>query len=614
MVMRRKNSLKDGDEALSCAVASRAWVVVSALALGGCNAIADISDPILDEHVGKPIDAQLCSAVADCTVEVPACRTAVACEEGVCVFDDALEGTLVPDQKAGDCAEVICDGLGKSRVMPVEADSEDDGNPCTDDVCVALATTHTPRLQFACYTGPLGSEGVGACKAGIQKCDPQGMPTGGCVGDVVPAEETCASPLDDDCDGLANEEGPGCACVPGTIQDCYTGTADTLDVGACHKGQQSCNADGLGFGPCLGEQTPIAEVCSAALVDEDCDGEVNEEGAGCTCGDGFVSAGEACDDGNDDPTDGCTTACALPTCGDGFTQPGAPEPEECDDGNQDETDLCLSSCKAAKCGDGIIQPAAGESCDDANLDDEDPCPNTCQHRVLEVAGGERHTCATLSGGVVKCWGGNNVGQLGLGDVLPRGYDPAHMGTNLLAIDLGLGKSAIATAAGQLYTCALLDDRQMKCWGTNNYGQLALPSAISYGDGPGEMGDSLPAVKLGTGKKVQAITAGIGHTCALLDGGSVKCWGHNAHGQLGQGHKFTIGFDPLKMGDALPVVNLGTNKTALAISARYHHTCALLNDGSVKCWGYNYYGQLGLGDKDNRGEPILFTARRVPIPG
>jgi cysteine-rich repeat protein len=590
--MRRKNRTRGGDAALSRSVGSRAVVVVSALALGGCNAIADIGEPILDEGVGSAIDAQLCGVVDDCIVEVPACRTAVACEEGVCVFEDALEGTLAPDQKPGDCAEVICDGLGKTRVVPVEADSEDDGNPCTDDVCVGFSPTHMLRLQIACYTGPLGTEGVGACKAGVQSCDPQGMLTGGCVGDVVPAEETCASPLDDDCDGLANEEGAGCACAPGTVQECYTGAADTLGVGICHKGKQSCNADGLGFGPCLGEQAPLVEVCDAASADEDCDSALNEDGAGCTCGDGFLSAGEACDDGNLDPTDDCTTACKPPVCGDGFTHPGALEPEECDDGNQDETDLCLSSCKAAKCGDGIVQPAAGESCDDANFDDEDACPNTCQHRVLEVAAGELHTCARLSGGIVKCWGANHVGHLGVGDLLPRGYEAVHMGANLPAVALGSGRTAVAIGAGQNHTCAILDDGHVKCWGYNNNGQLALGSAVGYGDAPGEMGDNLPFVKLGIDKTAQAISIENAYSCALLNGGNVKCWGFNAYGQLGQGDKLTRGFDQAKMGDNLLPVSLGTSKTALAIAAGYYHACALLNDGSVKCWGLNDNGQLG----------------------
>lgn len=557
--MRRENRMESGNRMLPRLMAPRAAVVVSLLALGACNAIADIREPILDTDMesggeeGSQVHGQACGVLADCLVEVPACRTAIACDEGECVFEDALEGTLLPDQTASDCAEIICDGRGGAKTVLVEADIEDDGNPCTEDVCVGAEPAHTPLLQVACYTGPLGTEKVGACKAGVQKCDAQGMPTGGCLEEVLPVTETCESALDDDCDGLANEEGFGCECEPGAIVVCYSGAEDTAGVGVCHAGYQICNADGLGFGPCLGDQLPAAETCDAGKADEDCDGNVNEEGVDCACGDGFVSAGEACDDGNADPTDGCTTACELPVCGDGFAQPELGE--ECDDGNQDETDLCLSSCNPGTCGDGFVQPALGESCDDANLDDQDACPNNCQHRVLEVATGWEHTCARLSGGIVKCWGRNSYGQLGIGDVWTRGYDPIHMGANLPALDLGKDKTAQAISAGSYHTCALLNDGSVKCWGHNYDGQLGLGDMDARGDGAEEMGDQLPSANLGTGDTSLLIRTGGGHTCAVLQSGRLKCWGSNNYGQLGLGAPGNRGDQADEMGDSLPTVRL-----------------------------------------------------------
>ncbi len=212
-----------------------------------------------------------------------------------------------------------------------------------------------------------------------------------------------------------------------------------------------------------------------------------------------------------------------------------------------------------------------------------------------------HTCVVRGNGSVVCWGYNLQGQLGLGDAAHRGDDPGEMGENLQAVDLGTGRTAIEVAAGNNHTCALLDNGSVKCWGYNLYGQLGLGDTAFRGDDPGEMGDNLPAVPLGTGRTATAIVASIAHTCALLDDGSVKCWGYNGDGGLGQGHANDLGDQPGEMGDALPPVSLGAGRTATAISSGGTFTCALLDNATVKCWGYNSEGQLGLGDTDHRGD-------------
>src|SRR5262249_38128690 len=146
--------------------------------------------------------------------------------------------------------------------------------------------------------------------------------------------------------------------------------------------------------------------------------------------------------------------------------------------------------------------------------------------------------------------------------------------------------------GGLDTCALLADGRVKCWGWNDFGQLGLGDTQMRGDNPGEMGDNLPAVDLGAGKKAVALTGGDSHHCALLSDGSVKCWGRNLEGELGLGDTNNRGDNPGEMGDNLPAVDLGAGKTAVAIDAGGYCSCALLNDGSVKCWGGNFSGQLG----------------------
>ena len=183
----------------------------------------------------------------------------------------------------------------------------------------------------------------------------------------------------------------------------------------------------------------------------------------------------------------------------------------------------------------------------------------------------------------------------------RGDESNEMGDNLPAVNLGTGSAAKAIATGITHICALLDDDSVKCWGGNYNGQLGLGDTNSRGDESNEMGDNLPTVNLGTGRTAKAIATGGYHTCALLDDDSVKCWGGNYNGQLGLGDTNSRGDESNEMGDNLPAVNLGTGRTAKAIATGGYHTCALLDDDSVKCWGGNYNGQLGLGDMNSRGD-------------
>jgi alpha-tubulin suppressor-like RCC1 family protein len=212
-----------------------------------------------------------------------------------------------------------------------------------------------------------------------------------------------------------------------------------------------------------------------------------------------------------------------------------------------------------------------------------------------VAAGPNHTCALLTSGAVKCWGFNAYGQLGLGDTDDRGDDPGEMGSNLPVVDLAGTATAVAVGAGA--SCALLVGGEIKCWGWNSSGQLGLGDTLNRGDAPGEMGVALPAVDVGG--IAAAIAVGGNHTCALLTTGVVKCWGDNTLGQLGLGDTEDRGDQPGEMGAALPAVDL--DGTAIAISAGSAHTCALLSSGAVKCWGANGNGNLGLGDRFNRGD-------------
>ena len=142
-------------------------------------------------------------------------------------------------------------------------------------------------------------------------------------------------------------------------------------------------------------------------------------------------------------------------------------------------------------------------------------------------------------------------------VLPA---PTSTAGRLSPINLGTGITATAIASGNFHTCAILDNSSIKCWGRNDSGQLGIGDTGNRGDGPNpsgntEMGNNLPAVEVGAGRTARAITAGDSHTCALLDNFSVKCWGKNESGQLGLGDNSTRGDGSNEMGDILPVIGL-----------------------------------------------------------
>ena len=100
-------------------------------------------------------------------------------------------------------------------------------------------------------------------------------------------------------------------------------------------------------------------------------------------------------------------------------------------------------------------------------------------------------------------------------------------------------------------------------------------------------------------------------CALLEDGAVKCWGYNGSGQLGQGDRFDRGDESGEMGNDLALIDLGTGRTATSIGSLYRHTCAVLDNGAVKCWGDNTWGQLGQGDTEDRGDRSRRDGRPAP---
>ncbi|MCX7852564.1 MAG: hypothetical protein N2383_07235 [Caldilineales bacterium] len=196
--------------------------------------------------------------------------------------------------------------------------------------------------------------------------------------------------------------------------------------------------------------------------------------------------------------------------------------------------------------------------------------------IAAIAAGARHTCTLTVGGGVKCWGWNWFGQLGDRTTRSRG----------MPVDvMGLAEGVVAIAAGGSHTCALTTGGGVKCWGWNGDGQL--------GDGT-TSNRSTPVDVAGLTNGVAAIAAGYRHTCALTTGGGVKCWGGNGSGQLGDGTWTSR---------STPVDVVGLTEGVTAIAAGGEHTCALTARGGIKCWGFNWAGQLGDGTRSGHSTPV-----------
>lgn len=205
--------------------------------------------------------------------------------------------------------------------------------------------------------------------------------------------------------------------------------------------------------------------------------------------------------------------------------------------------------------------------------------------------GKSHACALVSGVGVRCWGYAPDGELGYASTETIGDDevPAAAGP----VDLGAGRSAVAVSAGSFHTCAVLDDRTVRCWGFGGSGRLGYGNETNVGDkqAPGSVG------AVDVGGPVEQITAGFSHSCAVLTGGAVRCWGFGGDGRLGYGNTNNIG-DKQTPGSVAPV-RLGASATA--VTAGYAHTCALLTNQTVRCWGAGFMGELGYGNSNNVGD-------------
>ena len=140
---------------------------------------------------------------------------------------------------------------------------------------------------------------------------------------------------------------------------------------------------------------------------------------------------------------------------------------------------------------------------------------------------------------------------------------------------------VTKASLSRHICSIRPNGELKCWGRGDWGRLGNgQSSGRIGDVPGEMGDNLSAVNLGTGQQAVSVATGEHHTCAILKSGKVSCWGYGALGALGNGLTEDIGDSADEMGDNLFKISFGAGRKATELALGGLHTCVLVDNGTV----------------------------------
>jgi alpha-tubulin suppressor-like RCC1 family protein len=479
-----------------------------------------------------------------------------------------------------------------------------------DDNCNGTVDEGYAPLPTSCGVGACAATGVTSCVSGaVQNSCHAGTPA---------ASDTTCNAVDDNCNGtvdegyvaLATSCGVGaCAatgvtsCVSGAVQNsCHAGTPAASDT-TCNGVDDNCNGTAdegyaplptsCGVGACAATGvtscvsgavqnschagTPAASDTTCNGVDDNCNGSVDE---------GYVSLATSCGSGT------CTAAGAT-SCVSGAVQNSCVAPSA--DADHDGTPDCADGCpndpvKIAPQTCGCGRPDT-DTDGDGVKDCLDNCPNApnpgqqdtdgdhigdaCDAPLLlSIAAGGAHACAVLQDAEVGCWGSNASGQLGNGTTVSA-IKPVVVSSLLDAQEV---------ATGFDHSCARRASGAVVCWGNNANGQLGNNSTTA---------SNVPVNVSGLVDAVQ-ITAGHGYSCALRATGAVMCWGANDTGQLGSG---------TKVASKIPVAVTGV-ADAVQVAAGYGHACVLRSTGAVGCWGSNTNGQLGNGTKVASTTPVV----------
>jgi alpha-tubulin suppressor-like RCC1 family protein len=196
--------------------------------------------------------------------------------------------------------------------------------------------------------------------------------------------------------------------------------------------------------------------------------------------------------------------------------------------------------------------------------------------VAEVALGAYHSCARKQDGTLWCWGNNAYGQLGDGTTASKST-PVEV--------TAFGTTVVDVALGDFHSCARKQDGTLWCWGYNVYGQLGNGATVNK---------SSPVELTALGTTVVDVALGRDHTCARKQDGTLRCWGNNYSGQLGDG-------TTADKSSPVEVTALGT--TVIDVALGGYHSCALKPGATLWCWGSNNSGQLGDGTTVGKSSPV-----------
>ncbi|MDH5491930.1 MAG: MopE-related protein, partial [Myxococcales bacterium] len=469
-----------------------------------CNGCDDDGDGLVDEEPGL---LATCFADADedgfavaGATSTGFCRVPGRMAEGGCpvYWTDVAPGTIMDPGTTTDCAAddplrhpaatELCDGIDNDCIGGI-----DDG---ASDAC-SYPSAHAGCADASCS--------IWACANGFGECD--GLSANGCEADLRNTTTSCGS----------------CGFACGTAGTCLTGRCDAAE-GVSTRSSHTCVLRGFGGVACWG------------------DNAFGQLGDGTTAG--RTSPVQVV--GLSDATAvavGKLHTCALRTTGEV---------------------LCWGRNDVGQLGTGSSGSPALSPVSVAGLSD-----------IVALAAGDYHTCAVAASGLIRCWGLNGWGQLGNGDSV----------SSASPVPVSLLSDATGITGGGNFSCALQASGSVQCWGQNGNGQL--------GDG-GTLNSLVPVVVSGLADAVQ-VSAGGTHACARRLGGEIVCWGSGSQGELGDG-------GVIDRSIPAPVTLPGS--IAIDISAGRQHSCAVLDTGSIHCWGQNNVGQLGDGTQLPSLLPVL----------